>query len=458
MEHLVRDYGHTRAAAIKSAWAELSAAEKELIQLQLNLVRYTREYLDYKRKFNRLRMRFGKLKTLDSTRKAVYLIIGTRVRDKQLKGQVFDHRQREQVRRLLALQTQFERVWVPAILCDKIYNIFSREVRDMIYGELHAEHHSRPIDDLYLTLKQRQGFPLTEHALSGRGHSALERAYFDERIVGATIAREIVEAWYKRASFARETIISMPFHYYMRVDRWGLGLRPAHLLRHVTLKFREDAVREFRSSLSRFSGLRQLRGIRGLRDLYIIIESSMELDVTCLGCGLEKTYCKGNFDNFLSRDERDLWKVDKRFVGIGSALPQLERAGLRLLVSYEHDIQKYPAITLHKPDDALSPEKWVEILEEFREGLMDQAKKICYDPFVGPRSSESSASLEPDLPFFGRSSDIYTDTSEHGIDTYDSSDFTDATDESDSESDSEAESPENPLSLVIGQGYGLSLD
>lgn len=134
----------------------------------------------------------------------------------------------------------------------------------------------------------------------------------------------------------------MSYHGYLRVDRWGLGLRPADLLRHITLEIQEDKVRDFRFSVHRSSGLRALRQIRGLRNLHIKIHSSCNRDYYCLGCGREKSVCKGNFENFLTREKPMLRKTKPRFLGITSALPLIAKADLRLLVTYQHDTQSIP--------------------------------------------------------------------------------------------------------------------
>jgi hypothetical protein len=324
-------------------------------------------------------------KTLNASRKAVVLILKMRVRDKQLKAQLVQHREREQTEYVRNLQSQFERVWVPAI-CHKVYAVFSREVRDLIYTELHAEHHrhpvdifrlspldrelqlhSHPLDNLYLppTPKAQRAPPIEDHP-SSLGRDVYGRAYFNKKIVGAAIAQEVVEAWYKRATFAHSSMKTMFYPYYLRVDRWGLGLRPAHLLRHITLEIEEDKVREFRLSVHRSGGLRALRGIRGLRELHIKICSSCDLDNECLGCGRIKRFCKGNFENFLSRDEQFLWKMDNRFKGIASVLPEIAKADVRLLVTYEHNTQRYPPIELYKTGEALDPASWYDELEKYQ--------------------------------------------------------------------------------------------
>ena len=122
----------------------------------------------------------------------------------------------------------------------------------------------------------------------------------------------------------------------------GLGLRPADLLRYITLEIQEDRIRDFRFSVHRSSGLRALRQIRGLRNLHIKIHSSCNRDYYCLGCGREKSVCKGNFKNFLTREKPMLRKTKPRFLGITSALPLIAKADLRLLVTYQHDTQSIP--------------------------------------------------------------------------------------------------------------------
>lgn len=148
----------------------------------------------------------------------------------------------------------------------KVHTVFSREVRDMIYSELHAEDHShlmddfcfsaldravlphnRPLDSLDL-LPLNGKVPFTEDYLSPQGRDVYRRVYFNKNIVGAAAAQEIVEAWYKRATFSHVSMKAMSYHGYLRVDRWGLGLRPAHLLRYITLEIQEDRIRDFRFS------------------------------------------------------------------------------------------------------------------------------------------------------------------------------------------------------------------
>ena len=332
-------------------------------------------------------MQFGRFKKLSANRKTVVLILKMKVRDKQLKAQLARHREREQAEYVHHLQTPFERVWVPAI-CNQVYAAFSREVRDMVYSELHAEDHSHPMDSFYLSsLNQRVllrklngpvGYPspclspsdrrfvLSEHHLSPHGRDVYSRAYFNKKIVGVAIAKEIVEAWYTRATFAQTSMKTMFYPYYLCVDRWGLGLRPAHLLRHITLEIQEDKIRDFRFSVRRSGGLRALRGIRGLREVHIKIRSDWDLDNDCVGCGREKRFCKGNFENFLSRNEQYLWRMDNQFVGIASVLPKIAKADVRLLVTYEHDIQKYSPIKLYKTGEILDPKGWYDILEKYQ--------------------------------------------------------------------------------------------
>ena len=331
-------------------------------------------------------MQFGRFKKLSANRKTVVLILKMKVRDKQLKAQLARHREREQAEYVHHLQTPFERVWVPAI-CNQVYAAFSREVRDIVYSELHAEDHSHPMDSFYLSsLNQRfllrklngpVGYPspylspsdrrsvLSEHHLSPHGRDVYSRAYFNKNIVGAAIAKEIVEAWYKRATFADDSRDCMLYHDYLRVDRWGLGLRPAHLLRHITLELEEEDVRNFRRSALSSSGLGALREIRGLRDLHIKIRAGSDLDMKCLVCGKDKSLCKGNFENFLSREDPEHWRMDKRFLGITSILPKITKANPRLLVTYHHTNQKYPPITLHKTGEKLEARGWYDILLEY---------------------------------------------------------------------------------------------
>ena len=123
----------------------------------------------YKRRYNGLRLQFGKFKTLSASRKAVILILKMRVRDKQVKTQLVRHREREQAEYVHDLQSRFERVWVPAI-CEQVYAVFSREVRDIVYSELHAEEHSLPLDNLYLSVLDRRG-ALRNHSMDDPYHS-----------------------------------------------------------------------------------------------------------------------------------------------------------------------------------------------------------------------------------------------------------------------------------------------
>jgi hypothetical protein len=207
---------------------------------------------------------------------------------------------------------------------------------------------------------------LSEHHPSPHGRDVYSRAYFNKNIVGAAIAQEIVEAWYKRATFADISCRYMLYHDYLRVDRWGLGLRPAHLLRHITLELDEEYVREFRRSVLSSSGLGALREIRGLRDLHIKIRSPCDIDMDCLVCGKDEKLCKGNFENFLSREDPEHWKMDKRFLGITSILPKISKANPRLLVTYQHTNPKYPPITLYRMGEKLQVASWYNKLLDYK--------------------------------------------------------------------------------------------
>jgi hypothetical protein len=256
----------------------------------------------------------------------------------------------------------------------------------MVYSELHAEDHSHPMNDFYLSaLDQRYSLPndpmdnpnpyrsrsdqrllLSEHHRSPHGRDVYSRAYFNKNIVGAAIAQEIVEAWYKRATFADISCRYMLYHDYLRVDRWGLGLRPAHLLRHVTLELDEECVREFRRFVLSSSGLGALREIRGLRNLHIKIRSPCDIDMDCLVCGKKEKLCKGNFENFLSRKDPEHWKMDKRFLGITSIFPKISKANPRILVTYHHTNPKYPPITLYKTGEKLQAARWYNKLRDYK--------------------------------------------------------------------------------------------
>jgi hypothetical protein len=176
----------------------------------------------------------------------------------------------------------------------------------------------------------------------------------------------MVKAWYKRATFADLLWRTMLYHDYLRLDRWGLGLRPAHLLHHITLELDEEYVRDFRRSAFSSSGLGALREIRGLRDLHIKIFSSFEIDMDCLVCGKDIRLCKGNFENFLSREEPEHWKMDNRSLGITSILPKIAKSDLRLLVTYHHTNPEYLPITLHKAVETLDATSWYDKLVGYK--------------------------------------------------------------------------------------------
>lgn len=76
--------------------------------------------------------------------------------------------------------------------------------------------------------------------------------------------------------------------------------------------------------------------------------------------------CKGNFENFLSQGKYMLRKMKARFLGITSVLPLIAKVDLPLLVTYQHDTQKYPPITLHETGETINTASWYDKLAEYR--------------------------------------------------------------------------------------------
>ncbi|OSS47200.1 hypothetical protein B5807_10051 [Epicoccum nigrum] len=159
----------------------------------------------------------------------------------------------------------------------------------------------------------------------------------------------------------------------------------------------------------------------------------------CLVCGKDIRLCKGNFENFLSREEPEHWKMDNRSLGITSILPKIAKSDLRLLVTYHHTNPEYLPITLHKAGETLDATSWYDKLVGYKSEVIQQAKNACGHLCTGTDHCEcdecSDGPLMRSVGFFCRAnSETYTEGDsdfQAAFDKYDSSDF----DGSESESD-----------------------
>lgn len=232
----------------------------------------------------------------------------------------------------------FENAWAPAI-CSKVHDAFPREVRDIIWSNLYAEHQRLRSKDLYTDendLHKNGCLKLTE-----LGAQALGRPYFEEEVVGSAIAREVAEAWYKSVSFKLQVLEHINLEHYLAIGRWCLDLRPSAIIRRVYITYGEQD-----DAFLNVQNLAKFRCLSAGALIHVRITSSNWYSDYCLGCG--QTH------NLLDEDVEELDILKKGFSFFEPALLQLKRAGLRHRITFEYMVVRTDAVTtltLHNDDE-----------------------------------------------------------------------------------------------------------
>ena len=271
--------------------------------------------------------------------------MNAKVSDASSKLDLAGIREQRQAERLQKAGDHYQDLWVP-VMCGAIENTFPREVRDMVYLELHREYRSAYLYNCTVHSPHECG----RRALSAQGIAVLDRPYFDEQAVGVTVAQEVTEAWYKHVVFSGDMFSAMEMSNYLRHDHWGLGLQPYKLIRQISVTISE-------SSLSSHSTRRNLTCLRALgrrTSLQVVIVADESHDRRCLGCDEEYMECMcSNFVNYLTRSRRRFDRLVERLANLIQQLLPLMEADFRLFISFDHD--SGPLVTLYEHGDEQQP-------------------------------------------------------------------------------------------------------
>ena len=275
----------------------------------------------------------------------VSLIVKAKVSDANSKYVLAEIREQRQAERLQKSGDQFQDLWTP-VICGAIESTFPREVRDIIYLELHNEFRSSYLYNSNIYSPRERG----RYALSAQGIDILARPYFDEQVVGTIVAQEIAEAWYKHVVFRGDIFSALEMSEYLAHDRWGLGLQPYKLIRQISVTIPENSL----SLLQMTRNLECLRGLGRRTSLKIVIDADESHDRRCLVCD-EDEYegmC-GSFINYLTRSSRRLDRLVERLANLIQHLLPLMEADFQLSVSFDHI--SGPPVTLYEHGDEQLP-------------------------------------------------------------------------------------------------------
>lgn len=367
MDDYLGNFESETAAAIKSAWMNLSSAAKELIHLNTHKHKQSAIYTARIRHVSKLKQRFTN--DADSSHKIVLVLFAAAQRSLQSECQALAQSIEHQCERIATLQSEFDRIWEPT-MCDRIQNAFPREIRAIIYSALHDTARSPYLMPLYASIKQDQQEPGHLPLLSST--NVFNRAYFDQQIVGRAVFLEVVEVWYRHVSFDSGTFATIDVEDYLSRDRWGLGLEPAKLIQRFTLTLRGNLVP--RSHVGILENLKTLRHLQTHVHVDIHIFANPYHDTHCLGCGKTKTHCQGEFHSFLSRGPKEF---EQLMHGLRRLLPpiwNLADTHPRITVTFHHDDV---VVLLHDfaEDLSLSLQRWIERLQAEKERITAIAQR-----------------------------------------------------------------------------------
>ncbi|KAH6629241.1 hypothetical protein C7974DRAFT_183558 [Boeremia exigua] len=328
MECLATSYGVVTAAAIKSVWTELDSADKELTVLRAVTLPDWDAY------------RAHRGRQPDSDEQAI-LTLAVSENNSFADCRRLEERRNELTQNIDLLQSCFERLWVPAI-CGKVYNTFPREIRDMIYNELHHD--------------TRAQTGTVFHPDEDAGD--FQRAYFNQNLVGAAVAREIAESRYTYVTFKPDRFPAINLDDYLSRDRWGLDFEPSKVIRHVHITLTDTLI----SNLSIRAKLGAFRRLNTRQILHIHIITPP--------CPWSLWHGAAPAPSGGPHGCRPPWTVIqvnqfmRSLEDFGAALQTLELSGPRVLITH-HDGSI--TTTLHKHDLQLPWGMWISGLRDWKD-------------------------------------------------------------------------------------------
>lgn len=211
-----------------------------------------REFYHHRNKLLGLERRFGQ--DPSSSQRAVLLLFKAFLNDKYRECRISETRAVQLETHQQALEVFFERLWVPMI-CNKIFSTLPREVRDLIWKELHSSSRHLPLYDPKKFCIPEPGGLKPDSS----GRDVFDRAWFNDYLVGSAVAKEVTEVWYKYVQFHSPAFVAIKMDDFFSQDRWGFGIQPSRLIREIKVIFLESDIVE-PSTLKNLSALRCLRG------------------------------------------------------------------------------------------------------------------------------------------------------------------------------------------------------
>ncbi|CBX96270.1 hypothetical protein LEMA_P111890.1 [Plenodomus lingam JN3] len=218
------------------------------------------------------------------------------------------------------------------LLCSCIYYDLPREVRDMIYGFLHAHETIYVGPEYFDQTKQPCETDRDAH-------------YWDVDYVGADVQREIVESWYRTTLFYfydKHNNIEVVTKF-LNTDRWQLGIKPRHFIRKA--RFELDASHPPANMRIEDVHEHTTQGIRPLKNLHLL-PNHVSFFI--------RIHTYGDVKQYLLPSE---WM--QSIVGdLHRSLNALHRAGHKFVVKWPD----YEDLEFNRNDCSLSADEWMERL------------------------------------------------------------------------------------------------
>ena len=148
-------------------------------------------------------------------------------------------------------------------ICQKTYTLLPRELRDIVYEHVaqfdyQVQMVSWPNFELLAKVQAYDGTTFLSYKLSIDDEVTFAH-YFQREYVGAGLAREATELFYRKSMFK---VYDTALDRFLAIDRWRAGIRPSDVLNNITIPFcnRRNPIPPFtEKDFERLSILRRLR-------------------------------------------------------------------------------------------------------------------------------------------------------------------------------------------------------